>query len=63
MNTTISLSVSLIFGLIIILVVGGALVAFLLRAAQPLPLRKPTEPPEHDRALTMTNPLYLRDRR
>ena len=49
MNGTISLSVSLMFGLIIVLVVGGAAVALLLWAAQSLPLRKPTEPPSgHD---------------
>ena len=49
MNATISLSVSLIFALIITLVVGGAVVALLLRAAQSLPLRKPAEPPPgHD---------------
>jgi hypothetical protein len=49
MNGTISLSVSLIFGLIIILVVGGAVVAVLLWAAEFLPLRKPSEPPSgHD---------------
>ena len=49
MNTTINLSVSLIFGLIIILVVGGAIVALLLRWAQSMPLRKPREaPPGHD---------------
>jgi hypothetical protein len=49
MNGTISLSVTLIFGLIIALVVVGAVVAFLLFAAQSVPQRKPAEPPERDR--------------
>jgi hypothetical protein len=49
MNGTISLSVTLIFGLIMGLVIGGAVVATLLFAAQSLPLRKLPERPEHDR--------------
>jgi hypothetical protein len=54
MNGTISLSVSLIFGLTIALIVGGAVVAILLWTAQSLPLRKPLQSSSgHDRTPTL----------